>query len=167
MRVNATTSVGRVEVVADQDGLTSRAGTALLAGVADRVGLTGALGEAMGDVRLRASRHCPGRALRDVAVMLADGGDALCDLRVLRDEPSLFGAVASDATAWRAVAAVDADRLDEVSRVNILETPDSWQFAARQRSYGSLAVKRPGFGGGSVIWRWSVGVGPSEGSCSW
>ena len=32
-------------------------------------------------------------------VMLADGGDALCDLRVLRDEAGLFGAVASDATA--------------------------------------------------------------------
>ena len=60
----------------------------------------------------RASRHCPGRALRDVAVMLADGGDALCDVRVLRDEPSLFGPVASDATAWRAIAAVDAERLE-------------------------------------------------------
>jgi hypothetical protein len=51
--VNATTLTGRVEVVADQDGLTSRAGTALLAGVADRVGLMGALGAAMGGVRLR------------------------------------------------------------------------------------------------------------------
>jgi hypothetical protein len=94
--VNATALAGRVEVVADEDGLTSRAGTALLVGVADRVGLTGALGEAMSGVRERASRHCPGRALRDVAVMLADGGDALCDVRVLRDEPSQFGPVASD-----------------------------------------------------------------------
>jgi hypothetical protein len=115
--VNATSLAGRVEVVADEDGLTSRAGTALLAGVADRVGLTGALGDAMSGVRQRASRHCPGRALRDVAVMLADGGDALCDVRVLRDEPSLFGLVASDATAWRAIASVDAERLDGVRRV--------------------------------------------------
>ena len=98
--MNATSLAGRVEVVADEDGLMSRAGTALLSGVADRVGLTGALGEAMHGVRERASRHCPGRALRDVAVVLADGGDALCDVRVLRDVPSLFGAVASDATAW-------------------------------------------------------------------
>jgi hypothetical protein len=114
--VNATSLAGRVEVVADEDGLTSRAGTALLAGVADRVGLTGALGVAMSGVRERASRHCPGRALRDVAVMLADGGDALCDARVLRDEPSLFGLVASDATAWRAIARVDAERLDALRR---------------------------------------------------
>jgi hypothetical protein len=126
LRVNATTLVGRVEVVADEDGLTSRAGTALLAGVADRTGLTGALGEAMGGVRERASRHCPGRALRDVAVMLADGGDALCDVRVLRDEPALFGAVASDATAWRAIAAVDAGRLDAIRRARAVARERVW-----------------------------------------
>jgi hypothetical protein len=58
--VNATSLAGRLEVVADEDGLTSRAGTVLLAGVADRVGLTGALAAAMSGVRERASRHCPG-----------------------------------------------------------------------------------------------------------
>ena len=126
MRVDATSLVGRVEIVADEDGLTSRAGTALLVGVADRVGLTDALGEAMRGVRRRVSRHCPGRALRDVAVMCADGGDALCDLRVLRDEECLFGRVASDATAWRAIAAVDADRLDAVRRARALARERVW-----------------------------------------
>jgi Transposase DDE domain group 1 len=124
--VNATSLIGRVDVVADQDGLTSRAGTALLVGVADRVGLTGALGEAMQGVRERASRHCPGRALRDVAVMLADGGDALCDVRALRDEPALFGPVASDATAWRAIASVDADRLDAIRRARAVAREWVW-----------------------------------------
>jgi hypothetical protein len=127
--VHATTLVGRVEVVADQDGLTSRAGTALLAGVADRVGLTGALGEAMGGVRERASRHCPGRALRDLALMLADGGDALCDVRVLRDEAALFGPVASDATAWRAIAAVDAERLDALRHARAVARERVWALA--------------------------------------
>src|SRR5665213_1791390 len=106
----------------------SRAGTALLSGVADRVGLTGALGEAMHGVRERASRHCPGRALRDVAVMLADGGDALCDVRVLRDEPVLFGAVASDATAWRAIASVDAERLDALRRARAEARARVWDL---------------------------------------
>jgi hypothetical protein len=131
--VNATTLAGRVDVVADQDGLSSRAGTALLAGVADRVGLTGALGVAMSGVRERASRHCPGRALRDVAVMLADGGDALCDVRVLRDEPSLFGPVASDATAWRAIAAVDGERLDAVRRARAEARGRVWALAGAPR----------------------------------
>ena len=61
----------------------------------------------MGGVRKRRSRHDPGRTLRDLAVMLADGGDCLADLSALRDQPTLFGDVPSDATAWRALAALD------------------------------------------------------------
>jgi hypothetical protein len=60
--------------------LTSRAGTALLSGLADRVGLTGALSEGVAGVRKRRSRHDPGRTLRDLALMIADGGDCLSDL---------------------------------------------------------------------------------------
>lgn len=66
-----------MKVRADCGSLTSRAGTALLVGVADRVGLTGALVEALSDLRGRRGRHQPGRILRDLAVMSADGGDAL------------------------------------------------------------------------------------------
>jgi hypothetical protein len=33
--------------------------------------------------------------------MLADGGEAIADLAVLRDQAALFGPVASDPTAWR------------------------------------------------------------------
>jgi hypothetical protein len=47
--------------------------------------------------------------LRDVEVMLADGGDCLSDLAVLRDQPQLFGPVASTATAWRVVDRVAKD----------------------------------------------------------
>jgi hypothetical protein len=39
----------------------------------------------------------------DLAVMLADGGDCLSDLAVLRDQPGLFGPVASTPTAWRVI----------------------------------------------------------------
>jgi hypothetical protein len=44
-------------------------------------------------------------------VMLADGGDCLSDLAALRDQPALFGPVASTATAWRVVEQVAADEL--------------------------------------------------------
>jgi hypothetical protein len=45
--------------------------------------------------------------------MLADGGDCLSDLAVLRDQPELFGQVASNPTAWRVVDRIarDADGL--------------------------------------------------------
>ena len=90
MRVKGAELVESVQIVADADRLTSRVGTALLVGLADRVGLSGALSQAMGGVRKRRSRHDPGRTLRDLAVMLADGGDCLADLRALRDQPTLW-----------------------------------------------------------------------------
>src|SRR5713101_3187758 len=70
MQVQRTELVESLQIVADADRLTSRAGTALLAGLADRVGLTGALSQAMGDVRKRRSRHDPGRTLRDLDATL-------------------------------------------------------------------------------------------------
>ncbi len=46
--------------------------------------------------------------------MIADGGDALTQLAVLRDQGKLFGAVASEPTAWRVVERVDAVHLDRL-----------------------------------------------------
>ena len=46
--------------------------------------------------------------LRDLAAVLADGGDCLSDLACLRDQPGLFGPVASTPTAWRVVSAPPA-----------------------------------------------------------
>ena len=66
--------VDKLDVRADGAGLVGHAGSALIAGVADRVGLTRALSVAMAPTRQRASAHDPGVVLRDLAVMLADGG---------------------------------------------------------------------------------------------
>jgi len=92
-----------VEVRADGEGVVSHAGSALVALIADKTGLTGALSEALADVRQRRSGHDPGRVIRDLAVMLADGGDCLADLGAVRDQDALFGPVASDSTAFRVV----------------------------------------------------------------
>ncbi len=81
--------------------MVSHAGSALLVELADRLGLTGGLSAAMAPTRQRPSAHDPGRVVRDLAVMLADGGDCLADLGALRDQVDLHGAVASDSTAWR------------------------------------------------------------------
>ena len=114
MPVKASSSLGRLQVVADAEGLTSRAGTALVVGVADRVGLTRGLSVALASLRERRSRHDPGRVARDLALTLADGGDCLADLRCLRDQETLFGEVASDATAWRTLAALDERQLEAI-----------------------------------------------------
>ena len=92
-----------VEVTSDGEGLVSHAGSALLAQIADKSGLTPALSLRLADLKQRESGHDPGRVVRDLAVMLADGGDCLADLGAVRDQDALFGAVASDSTAFRVI----------------------------------------------------------------
>jgi Transposase DDE domain group 1 len=92
-----------VNVRADGGGLVSHAGSALLAQVADKSGLTRALNVAVGEPGLRAGSHDRGRVIRDLAVMLADGGDCLADLRAVGDQAALFGATASPSTAFRVI----------------------------------------------------------------
>src|SRR3954451_14105199 len=98
-RVQPTTELPAVVVTADGHGVVSHVGARLLAGLAQATGLTQALSEAMASTRERRSGHDPGQVLADLAVILADGGEAISDLAVLRDQPELFGAVASTATA--------------------------------------------------------------------
>ena len=103
MRVQRDGRNVTVEVTADGEGLVSHAGSALLAQVADKSGLTQALSVRLEGLKARQSGHDPGRVVRDLAVMLADGGDCVADIGALRDQDALFGAVASDSTAFRVV----------------------------------------------------------------
>lgn len=98
-----------VEVSADGEGLVSHAGTALLSQVAEKTGLTRALSRELRPMRERRSGHDPGRVLRDLAVMLANGGEALADLGAIREQAPLFGAVASDSTAYRAIERIASE----------------------------------------------------------
>jgi hypothetical protein len=56
----------------------------LLAQVADKLGLTKALSRRLGAIKQRRRGHDPGRVTRDLAVMLADGGECLSDLAYAR-----------------------------------------------------------------------------------
>jgi hypothetical protein len=92
-----------VEVTADGAGLVSHAGAALLGQVADRVGLTSGLSLRLAGLKQRRRGHDPGVVIRDLAVMLADGGECVSDLGATRDQDPLFGQVASNSTAFRMV----------------------------------------------------------------
>src|SRR5674536_122839 len=63
--------------------------------------------------------------------MIADGGDALTHLATLRDQAKLFGAVASEPTAWRAVDRVDDAHLSELRAVRATARERAWAAAGR------------------------------------
>ena len=82
-------------------------GARVLCDLAEIVGLRPALSAAMAPTKQRRRGHDRGEVLVDLAVMLADGGTTISDLVTLIDQPSLFGQVASVATAWRTLEAID------------------------------------------------------------
>jgi hypothetical protein len=98
-----------VEVTSDGAGLVSHAGSALLAQVADTLELTNGLSRRLAVLKRRRRGHDPGRVIRDLAVMLADGGECVADLGAVRDQEALFGPVASDSTAFRVIDRIAAD----------------------------------------------------------
>jgi hypothetical protein len=69
-----------------------------LADLADATGLTAGFSGALARLRVRQGGHDPGRVAVDLAVMLADGGEMIADLAVLRHQVEPVGAVASDPT---------------------------------------------------------------------
>ena len=123
----------KVVVSADGNGMVGLAGAGLLALCADRVGLTRALSGAMSGIRRRRGRHDPGRVVRNLAVMLACGGDSVSDMAVLGGQERLFGGVASQATPRRAVAwvAEDAVRLESLRAARAKARSRAWKLGAR------------------------------------
>jgi hypothetical protein len=131
--VKTQTTRQTVEVRADGEGLVSHAGAFLLVELADRLGLTAGLSAAMASTRERRSAHDPGIVLRDLAVSIADGGDHVTDLGVLRGQESLFGAVASETTAHRVVKSIDADLLEAIRTARAKTLAKAWDAGARPR----------------------------------
>ncbi len=120
----------RLAVTVGGRGVVSHAGTRLLADVADAVGLTAALSAAMAPTKQRRRGHDRGRVLVDVALMLADGGETISDVAVLRDQPDLFGEVASHPTVWRTLEAVDDDTLARIKTARAQARANAWAAGA-------------------------------------
>jgi hypothetical protein len=123
-------------VTTDGTGIVSHAGTALLRELAERSGLRAEYGTVMDGLRRRGGGHDPGRVLVDLAVMLADGGEAIADIATLADQPALHGPVASAATAWRVLAGIDENRLAGLRRARAVARERAWLARADQAGRG-------------------------------
>ncbi|MEV4418313.1 IS1380 family transposase, partial [Catellatospora sp. NPDC049609] len=121
-----TLSRPKLVVAADGRGVVGRAGTRLLADLADTTGLTSGFGDALAVAGRRSGGHDPGRVALDLAVTIADGGRAITDLGVLRAQPELFGPVASDSTGWRALEMIDTAALGRLRAARAAAREVAW-----------------------------------------
>ena len=129
-QVKRNKRTGRFKVSADGKGIVSHAGAALLRELAEQTGLVEGWTAALIDTYALPPTHAPGQVLVDLAVTIADGGDALRHLRALRDQAKLFGPVASDPTAWRVVDKVDGARLDLLRAARAAARERAWAAGA-------------------------------------
>lgn len=120
----------RLKITGDGCGVVNHVGARLVADLAEQVGLTSALSAAMAPTKQRRRGHDRGGVLVDVAVMLADGGDTISDVAVLRDQPDLFGSVASHATVWRTLEAVDTAALERIKAARADARARAWTAGA-------------------------------------
>jgi Transposase DDE domain group 1 len=120
----------RLTVTADGTNVVGHAGARLLSDLADAVGLREGLSVAMAPTKQRRRGHDRGEVLVDLAVMIADGGEAISDLAVLRDQPSLFGVVASTPTAWRTLEAIDDAALGRIAAARAAARAKVWAAGA-------------------------------------
>jgi Transposase DDE domain group 1 len=107
----------------------SHAGALLLTETIAQVGLDRALSAALQRWRPRLAIHDPAKVMLDLALGLAVGGDCLADIAVLRAEPGVFGAVASDPTVSRTI-----DRLAD-DATTVLAAIDTARATARARAW--------------------------------
>ena len=120
---------GRVKVTADGEGVVSHAGAELPWEMAEFAGLAAAWDTALLGTYKALPTHFPGRVLADLVVAIADGADSISDLQVLRDQPQLFGAVASTPTAWRVLDRVSGGHLALLRQERAMARGEAWAAA--------------------------------------
>jgi Transposase DDE domain group 1 len=129
-RVNDLTGWAKgLTVTTDGGAVISHAGAAALRLTADRSGLTTALSRVLQRDGFTPG-HDRGRVLTDTAVMMADGGNTVRGIDVLRHQRDLLGEVASPATVSRALAEVDQHALDRVDAARARVRARVWDLIA-------------------------------------
>ena len=85
--------------------------------------------------------------LADLAVAIADGAEAISDIAVLADQEALFGPVASDATCWRLLEALDEAALAAIAAARAREVAWAQRAEATGAAFGRSRVA------GTPAWR--------------
>src|SRR6266516_1970000 len=129
-----------LKVTGDGEGLVGHAGAVLLRKLADRAGLTGALGPALA----RAGKSPlidRGIALVSMAVAITLGATSMTDIALLAHHAPVLGAEPSDTTVRRTLELADPRTLDKIARVRARVRAHVWSLiAARPAGFPWLTI---------------------------
>jgi hypothetical protein len=128
----------------------SHAGVALIRALSDATGLTRGLSRALATERLVV--HDRGRVLADLACVIADGGEAISDFRVIGDQHELFGRAASVPTAWRTLSEIAAGGTKTAGRITAAVN------GARRTAWAGITARHGGLPGVRIADRVLEGV---------
>src|ERR1035437_1915584 len=126
------------QVDTTNSGAVGQDGGVLLTTTIAASGLGPAMSDALSVWRKPLAVHDPAKVVLDLAVTL--GGDCLADSALLRSEPGLYGAVASDATVSRTITALAGDA------PAVLAAIDTARTVARTRAWTLAGVHAPDHG---------------------
>lgn len=138
--MNRSGRLARVKVTADGEGVVSHAGAELLRELAGFTGLIDAWDRALLGTYRGMPVHFPGAVLADLTVAIADGADSITDLQALRDQPGIFGPVASTPTAWRVLDRVSANHLPALRAGRAKARAAAWAAGAAPDLTGELCL---------------------------
>ncbi|SMY05363.1 Transposase DDE domain-containing protein [Brevibacterium aurantiacum] len=123
-----------------------QAGGLLLTETVHTSGLGHHLKQALAAWKKPFATHDPAKILTDIAITLALGGDALSDSSVLRDEPDLYGSVASNPTITRLIRTLadDADQaLSAINTARAVARARVWELAGAQAPNHNSDARMP------------------------
>lgn len=127
-------------------GMVSQAGATVLLETIRALGLDHALSQQLRPWRKPLARHDPGKIVLDQVVSLALGGDCLADIDRLRDQPGVFGQVASDPTVSRLITTLAAEKpavLKALNTVRARARAAAWAAAGQDAPTASTSRDDP------------------------
>ena len=136
-----------VRVDATGDGVVSQGGSAILTSMLKGAGLGTGLSAALEAWRKPFATHDPGKILTDVALSLATGGDCVSDVDRLRDQPEVYGLVASDPTISRLFTTLSrvkpAKALANINRARAEARAHVWALAGVDSPLHGVSAENP------------------------
>lgn len=134
---NITGFYPSIRVDATGDGVVSQGGVIVLTEMLKASGITAGLSEVLGPWRKPFATHNPGKILTDLALSLATGGDFVSNIDRLRNQPEVYGLVASDPTIsrlFKVLATVRPEKaLVAINQARAASRAHVWEQAGRTR----------------------------------